>query len=612
VRRLGSLRPELQILEDRLPPGQVWLGSMVGASLLGPSFTALQLDAAADEASVAAAPNNLSSTSSGSSALLLTDAGAVPVQGTVSLVAQTPVQTGSATPATRTDGGNSLVSGNDGLNQEAYLAGLAASARHHLPRVSSAGAAANQPAGDAGGTAVFSAGSGSVIGYNGSMPPLDNSDAVTAPYPTGGGGKQQVGTPTNNGNPPPGGSLVGPNTLTNNPAPCSSNTGVIKSETAITTSGNTVVVGYNDFRGFYCPQNGFQVNGWAYSTDRGHTWTDGGPLPGSTQWRGDPWLATGPDGTIYMAGLYGNPNLTSIGVLRGTVDPNTGLVSWSSPTIVNLGAPDKEAMTVDPNSGTIYISYTSFSGNQSINLIQSNDGGLTFSAPVVVTTGSVQGSQVAVGPDGEVYVCWDIGYPSDSGIGFAYSFDGGHTFTVKPKIENTVNTPFPIPGTDRTPAFPHMAVDLSGGPYTGTIYITWQSAHLSGHLDALLTWSNDAGQDWTAPITVNDDGTNALHWYPTVSVDNNGYVHVFFYDRRDHPGTTLTNLYYARSIDGGQSFQPNLRVTDTDSNFHTSTDGAPAWGDYINSYADGTSVVVAWADGRLGQPNTDFARVGSR
>jgi hypothetical protein len=588
----------------------MWLGGTL--SLLGPTVGALQTDAAAPDGSdVQAAPADLQSASSNTWSLTGTTSGAVAVPDSLTFASQTQIQVVTPSSTTGTDGGDLSSSGTTGLSQDGNLAGLAAAAQHQPPVIQGSAVSGNQQGvGQDGGQVVGNAGQ-ATSGANatsGTAFPPDYSDRITAPVPYG------IGSDGRGTAPPTHGQLTtflgGTNNLANDHTPCSANQGVIQSETAITTSGNTVVIGYNDFRGFYCPGNGFQVSGWAYSTDRGHTFTDGHSLPGGTQWRGDPWLATGPDGTIYMAGLYGNPSLTSIGVLRGTVDPNTGMVNWAGPTVINLGAPDKEAMVVDPNSGTIYISYTTFSGQQGINFIKSTNGGVSFSAPVNVTSGSVQGSQVAVGPNGEVYVCWDIGYPSDSGIGFAYSLDGGQHFTVTTKIESTVT--FAISGTDRAPAFPHMAVDLSGGPYTGNIYITWQSASLSGKGDALLTSSSDGGQTWAAPIQINDNGSTGIDWFPTVSVDSNGYVHSFFYDRRDNAGTTITNLYYARSTDGGQTFEPNVRVTDTSTNFRTFSDGTPSWGDYINSAADGPSAIVAYTDGRLGDPDAFFIRVGSR
>src|SRR5262249_20660550 len=257
------------------------------------------------------------------------------------------------------------------------------------------------------------------------------------------------------------------------------------------------------FRGFYCPGNGFQVTGWAYSTDGGQTFTDGHALPGGTGHRGDPWLATGPDGSIYLTDLWNGTG--AMAVTPGTMEPDTGLVSWSNPTVITGGGSfDKEALTVDQNSGTIYVSYTRLGAG--IYLYKSTDNAQTFQGPYLVRSGDVQGSMPAIGPNGEVYVTWDISYPADVGIGFAVSTDGGQTFTATPQVAPT--TKFTVSGADRFPAFPQIAVDTSGGPNTGNIYIAWQSAHLSGNGDALMIRSTDGGTTWDSPIKINDDATN--------------------------------------------------------------------------------------------------------
>ena len=109
-------------------------------------------------------------------------------------------------------------------------------------------------------------------------------------------------------------------------------------------------------------------------------------------------------------------------------------------------------------------------------------------------------------------------------------------------------------------------------------------------------------------MLVNDD-TPGLHFYPTVSVDSLGRVNVFFYDRREDPGTRVTNLYFAQSSDGGASFDPNIRVTDTASLWTDPGEGSPNYGDYINSVSVGTRACVAYADGRDGDPDAYFTCV---
>src|SRR5262249_22138644 len=227
-------------------------------------------------------------------------------------------------------------------------------------------------------------------------------------------------------------SLVGPNVQANSSFVCSGGNGRIQSETAIAYSGHTIVVGYNDFRGFYCPGNGFQVTGWAYSVDRGQTFTDGGSLPGGTAHRGDPWLATHPDGSIYLADLWNGTGAMS--VTKGT--PTDSGVSWGNPVVISGGSFDKEAMTIDPTSGAIYVTYTRLSSG--IYMYRSTDGGATFQGAFPVRANpNTQGSAPAVGPNGELYVTWQVNpgsFTSPIGVGFARSFDGGNTFDVFPQV----------------------------------------------------------------------------------------------------------------------------------------------------------------------------------
>src|SRR5262249_32005835 len=192
-------------------------------------------------------------------------------------------------------------------------------------------------------------------------------------------------------------------------------------------------------RGVRCPTQppGYQALGWAYSLDYGQTFTDGGrlPVPDSVNFNnGDPWLTTGPDGTIYMSGLW--RGLAGFGVVRGTVT-DTG-IAWDGPTIIEgtAGGPtyDKEALAVDPNTGIVYLTYTRFGGPGGIYLYRSFDGAQTFQGPFPVATGGGrQGSQAVVGPNNELYVIW-TNTGSGGGMGFAVSYDNGTTFTPPRQI----------------------------------------------------------------------------------------------------------------------------------------------------------------------------------
>lgn len=392
----------------------------------------------------------------------------------------------------------------------------------------------------------------------------------------------------------------GRNTLTHSRVACPDGRGQIQSETAVAISGQAVVVAFNDFRGFYCPtlNMGYQVTGWAFSLDGGTTFWEGGALPGHTSLRGDPWLATGPDGTIYLASLWNG--IDGLAVLRGRVTVKG--ISWSLPTVINQEPYfDREAMAVDPVSGHVYITYTRPNQPGGIWLLRSTDGARSFEGPFPVRTGyGAPGSAVAVGTGGEVYVAWWVrGAPGT--IGFAVSRDGGQTFSQELTVGQVCD--FAVPGSSRYAAFPQIAVDSSGGPAHGSVYVAWNSACARGDGDIMITRSADGGASWSPAAVVNDDPPGAIQFFPTLNVDAAGGVNVSFYDRRQNPGTALTDVYHTRSVNSGATFARNARITEVPSLWEIHPDGAPNFGDYNNSVSVGLSTLVAYADSRHGDPD---------
>jgi hypothetical protein len=62
---------------------------------------------------------------------------------------------------------------------------------------------------------------------------------------------------------------------------------------------------------------------------------------------------------------------------------------------------------------------------------------------------------------------------------------------------------------------------------------------------------------------VNDDNGRADQWFPDLAVNSQGFIRVFWYDRRRHsnkPDDLLIDLYSAGSDDGGVSFGTNQRI----------------------------------------------------
>jgi hypothetical protein len=171
---------------------------------------------------------------------------------------------------------------------------------------------------------------------------------------------------------------------------------------------------------------------------------------------------------------------------------------------------------------------------------------------------------------------------------------------------------------DRSSDFPQVAIDRSGGAYDGWVYVVWHNV-VAGVTRPMIAHSEDGGGSWSTPIPVNQDTTNGAHWWPSVTVDANGNVNVTYLDRRNNPGTGLTDLYLSQSTDGATTFT-DYQVTDVTSSWQgiMSDPGFTYAGDYQRVVAGPTpgtdpvqnaSLYAVWPDPRNGDPDVYFSRI---
>jgi hypothetical protein len=367
-----------------------------------------------------------------------------------------------------------------------------------------------------------------------------------------------------------------------------------------------LVAGTNDYRLFNAREGRNDGSGWAYTTfDGGRSWRDVG-LPHLTYQTGatgalsdmdsagDPAVAFGPDGIVYYANLvFSRLNSASGIVVSASRD---GGLTWSEPSIVHTdgvdasGNPlgtdvfnDKEWIAVDPRSGAVYVTWTSFlaDGTSPITVSRSDDGGRTWSAPIFVnpsssfTPGGItpysQGSIPQVGNDGKLYIAYESAVcatlncdqPTDHDeIIVSTSTDGGQTFS---NAQVAIDYDFPYnPDTGRSTltgenfrinSFPQMAVDRT----TGTLYVTWADDRnglydangnsIKTNGDVLISVSND-GRHWSKVQTV---GTSADEVYPAIAASR-GQVAVSFYTRAYDPRGIGLDYAYAQA-DGTRNFK---------------------------------------------------------
>ena len=150
---------------------------------------------------------------------------------------------------------------------------------------------------------------------------------------------------------------------------------------------------------------------------------------------------------------------------------------------------------------------------------------------------------------------------------------------------------YAIPGIYRAIGFPVTACDISNGPYRGTIYINWSDQRNgAGDTDAWLVKSNDGGNTWSQPVRVNDDPPGKHQFFTWMAIDqSNGYLYFVFYDRRNYEDNN-TDVYMARSTDGGATFT-NFKISSEpflpNSNIF--------FGDYTNLTAHNNVIRPIWA-----------------
>ena len=313
-----------------------------------------------------------------------------------------------------------------------------------------------------------------------------------------------------------------------------------------------------------------------YSHDGGDTWQKQ-RLASPYGVFGDPCLLADWQGNLYYLHLsnpggngWRDEDLLDRIVCQHSAD---GGQTWSKGGYMGLDHPkdqDKEWAIADPNTGTLYATWTQFDHYDSkdpadeshIYFARSDDQGQTWSEALRLNErpgdcldddGTTEGAVPAVGPEGQVYVAWAL----DEQIFFDRSRDSGRTWlaTDRKVADQPGGWTYDIPRISRCNGLPVTACDLSDGPHRGTVYVNWtDQRHGEDDTDVWLAKSTDEGDTWSEPIRINDDSSGHHQFLSWLTVDQTtGYLYCVFYDRRTYDSDS-TDVYLAYSRDGGESF----------------------------------------------------------
>ncbi|WP_051405167.1 HYR domain-containing protein [Bacillus cihuensis] len=398
----------------------------------------------------------------------------------------------------------------------------------------------------------------------------------------------------------------------------------------------------------YTLANGFPQFGLYRSTNGGASFTTSFlPVPAGFRNTSDPIIDADLNNRWLLAGIAVQPvsatlDRASIIVYRSVDDGANFSPAINVSGINNNFFDDKEYLAFDktptsPFVGNAYISYTRFTNvpdgtNTSQILLQrSVDGGLNWTpVPIPISaviagepTPFVQGSNVQVGPNGEVYVAWIEGDFTNATYRIRRSDNGGVTFGPTVDVSAIVRVPDPLTPkvsawSFRVPTFAFLAVDRSecfGTENFARVYAVWQAYH-TGNAHIYLSFSNNGGANWSAPIRVDNSPENSQNFFPFVAVSPcSGTVTVIYYTNRE--SSTLLDVYLAVSTNGGTSFT-NSRITDVSFNPNADTTfGNPSTfiGDYIYSafippaLPEPEKLISVWTDTRSNNSQDIFGNI---
>lgn len=355
----------------------------------------------------------------------------------------------------------------------------------------------------------------------------------------------------------------------------------------------------------------FRQAGWGYSQNGGQSWTFPGVLhPGI--FRSDPVLAADADGTFYFYSLTANYPFNTVFYCTMFRSYDAG-VTWDSGTYAHGG--DKQWFTVDttsgPGRGNLYAYWTSgLSCCPSGQFTRSTDGGSNYDLPIPVPADPFWGT-LSVGPDGALYM-------SSADLRVSKSTNAqnsGLTPTFTSSFASLSGSPGgfgggPNPGGLLGQVW--IATDHSGGPTHGNVYVfSAVNPFFAGDPhDVMFTRSVDGGQTWNPPVRVNDDPINngAWQWFGTMSVAPNGRIDTVWNDSRNGGQPNLAQVFYSYSLDGGVSWSKNIALTPI-------WDSYVGWpqqnkiGDYYHMVSDNDGANLAYAATFNGEQDVYFLRI---
>lgn len=207
-------------------------------------------------------------------------------------------------------------------------------------------------------------------------------------------------------------------------------------------------------------------------------------------------------------------------------------------------------------------------GNNEIYYKRSTDIGLTWE-PDIRLTNALQTSEFpSIAASGlSVQICWDDRRDGNYEVYFKRSTDGGVSWEADKRLTNNILSQF------------YSCIGISGSK----THIVWYDNRF-GFEEIFYKRSTDGGVTFGPDTRLTN--TTSVSEYPNIAVNGNN-VHIVWDDDRNN---SASDIYYKRSLDGGTTWESDLRLTTTPT----------TWRDFAAITVSGTELHVVWEDTRPG------------
>jgi hypothetical protein len=359
------------------------------------------------------------------------------------------------------------------------------------------------------------------------------------------------------------------------------------------TNGNRMAIGWRQFNSV---ASNFRQAGWGYTSNGGTSWTFPGVLENNV-FRSDPVLASDDTGRFFYLSLLS----TFFDDMFRSLD---GGQFWTKLGPATGG--DKQWFAIDNTSssghGFQYQCWSTAGNNYNgRQFSRSTNGGSSWMNPINIPNSPIWGT-LDVNSNGDLFIG---GVNGGTLQNWCLRSSTARNGALTPAFDQItpVNLGGDIVGSE--PINPEGLVgqiflnaDRSGTATNNNVYMlaSVRPFGATRGSDVMFVRSTDGGATFSAPRRVNDDASNQSkwHWFGTLSVAPNGRIDAVWLDTRASANNTDSQLFYSYSRDGGNTWSPNVAVTEP-FNPYLGYPNQNKLGDYLTIVSDNTSGNVAYS-----------------